>query len=89
MYYRPMYHTLAKRLQEPRRFIQVLAGPRQTGKTTIVRQVADDKKVLVHYASADEPTLQSRSWIEQQWETGRLLVAEGTHDGGAILPGCL
>ncbi len=85
MYYRPMYHTLAKRLREPRRFIQVLAGPRQTGKTTIVRQVTDDKKVLVHYASADEPTLQSRSWIEQQWEMGRLLVAEGTHDGGALL----
>lgn len=85
MYYRPMYHTLVKRLQEPRRFIQVLAGPRQTGKTTIVRQVADDQKVLVHYAPADEPTLQSRAWIEQQWETGRMLVAEAAGKGGALL----
>jgi hypothetical protein len=66
MYYRPMYHTLLKRLQEPRRYIQVLAGPRQTGKTTIVRQIADGNRIPVHYASADEPTLQSRAWIEQQ-----------------------
>jgi hypothetical protein len=80
-----MYHTLVTRLLEQRRFIQVLAGPRQTGKTTIVRQVADDKKIPVHYASADEPTLQSRVWIEQQWETGRLLAAETKGKGGALL----
>jgi predicted AAA+ superfamily ATPase len=85
MYNRPMYHTLLKRLQEPRRFIQVLAGPRQTGKTTIIRQITDDNRIPVHYASADEPTLQSRAWIEQQWETGRLLVAETTGKGGVLL----
>lgn len=85
MYHRPMYHTLVKRLREPRRFIQVLAGPRQTGKTTIVRQVADENRIPVHYASADEPTLQSRAWIEQQWETGRSLAAETAGKGGALL----
>ena len=85
MYHRPMYETLAKRIQEPRRFIQVLAGPRQTGKTTLVHQLADDNPVAVHYASADEPTLQSRTWIEQQWETGRLLYAETKGKGGALL----
>ena len=85
MYHRPLYDTLVKRMQEPRRFIQVLAGPRQTGKTTLVHQVADDTSVPVHYASADEPTLQSRTWIEQQWETGRLLNAETKGKGGALL----
>ncbi len=80
-----MYHTLVKRLREPRRFIQVLSGPRQTGKTTIVRRVADENSIPVHYASADEPTLQSRSWIEQQWETGRILAKETTSASGAIL----
>lgn len=84
MYHRPMYHTLLKRLREPRRFIQVLAGPRQTGKTTMVRQVADETGIPVHYASADEPTLQSRIWIEQQWEAGRLLAAEAAA-GGTVL----
>jgi len=80
-----MYDTLVKRLREQRRFIQVLAGPRQTGKTTMVRQVADEIRIPVHYASADEPTLQSRSWVEQQWETGRLLAAETAGKSGAIL----
>jgi len=80
-----MYHMLVKRIGEPRRFIQVLAGPRQTGKTTIVRQVTDANKIPLHYASADEPTLQSRSWIEQQWETGRLLAAETKGKGEALL----
>ncbi|NTW60622.1 MAG: ATP-binding protein [Nitrospirae bacterium] len=84
MYHRPMYHRLLKRLREPRRFIEVLAGPRQTGKTTMVRQVADETRIPVHYASADEPTLQSRAWIEQQWEAGRLLAA-GAAAGGAVL----
>lgn len=85
MHHRPMYHTLVKRLREPRRFIQVLAGPRQTGKTTMVRQVADETRIPVHYASADEPTLQSRAWIEQQWETGRLQAAETANKSGSLL----
>lgn len=85
MYLRPMYHTLVKRIGEPRRFIQVLAGPRQTGKTTIVRQVTEANQIPLHYASADEPTLQSRAWIEQQWETGRLLATETKSKGEALL----
>ncbi|MEI7673043.1 MAG: ATP-binding protein [Deltaproteobacteria bacterium] len=85
MYLRPMYHTLVKRIGEPRRFIQVLAGPRQTGKTTIVRQVTEANQIPLHYASADEPTLQSRAWIEQQWETARLWAAEKKGKSEALL----
>ncbi len=66
MYRRPMYDTLLARLQERRRFIQVLAGPRQTGKTTVARQVLDAITLPSHYASADAPSLQSGIWIEQQ-----------------------
>jgi len=68
---RAMYNMLLKRLREPRRFIQVLAGARQTGKTTLVRQVLDDLPGRGHYASADEPAFKDRDWIEQQWEVGR------------------
>jgi len=35
MFKRPLYKELKRRLQEPRRLIQVLAGGRQTGKTTL------------------------------------------------------
>lgn len=74
MYKRPIHQTLLKRLQEPRRFIQVLAGPRQVGKTVLVRQVMEDLAVPSHYASADEPLLRDRIWIEQQWDLARLQI---------------
>src|SRR6266545_7155609 len=35
---------LAARLGEPRRFLQVVAGPRQVGKTTLVQQVRADSQ---------------------------------------------
>ena len=64
--------TLAARLAEPRRFIQVVAGPRQVGKTTMVQQVTDALRVPVRSASADEPTLKGTDWIAQQWDAARL-----------------
>ncbi len=77
MFKRPVYNTIFKRVFEPRRFMQVLLGPRQTGKTTLARQLLDDIKMPVHYASADEPTLKSPSWIEQQWEAARTKARTG------------
>jgi predicted AAA+ superfamily ATPase len=73
---------LQSRLEEHRRFIQVLAGPRQTGKTTIAGQAIAALKFPSHYASADEPSLHGTSWIEQQWEVGRSLAGEA---GRAVL----
>jgi len=55
-YTRPQSEQLARRLAEPRRFIQVVAGPRQTGKTTLVRGVTESFGAPLRYASADEPT---------------------------------
>ncbi len=68
---RTQFSTLQARLGEQRRFIQVLAGPRQAGKTTIAKQAIESVKFSSHYASADEPSLRGTSWIEQQWEVGR------------------
>jgi hypothetical protein len=73
---RPHAATLARRLAEPRRFIQVVAGARQVGKTTLVRQVAAATGLRVHYASADEPTLRGPDWVAQQWEAARLASRE-------------
>lgn len=63
---------LARRLAEPRRHLQVVAGPRQVGKSTLVQQVTDGLDVPVRYASADEPTLRGADWIAQQWDAARL-----------------
>jgi len=72
MYKRKILEDLLKRFDENRKFIQVLYGPRQTGKTTIAKQIIDTLKIPVHYASADEPTLKDKNWLEQQWETARM-----------------
>lgn len=73
-YHRPQSDVLARRLKEPRRFIQVVAGPRQVGKTTLVQRVVETAKAPVQFASADEPTLRGSEWIAQQWEAARLMA---------------
>jgi len=85
MFIRPKASIVASRLREPRRFIQVLAGPRQSGKTTLIRQVLESLGLSSHYASADEPTLQDRRWLEQQWEIGRLRAKETGERGGVLV----
>ena len=42
MYKRPEYQIIKNRLEEPRKFIQVVMGARQIGKSTVVRQVLND-----------------------------------------------
>lgn len=78
-----LHGELVKRLKEKRRFMQVLAGPRQVGKTTLVRQVMAASKLPGHYASADEPSLRDRTWLEQQWDIARLKAGESK--AGALL----
>jgi len=72
-----IHDTLLERLSEKRRFIQVLAGPRQVGKTTVARQVMEKLDMPSHYASADEPALKGPEWLSQQWEIGRLNARNG------------
>jgi predicted AAA+ superfamily ATPase len=73
--------TLTRRLRETRRFIQAVTGPRQVGKTTLVRQVMEAHHLRARFASADEPTLRGRDWIEQQWEAARI---EATESGKGV-----
>lgn len=74
-----------RRLREPRRFIQVLAGPRQVGKTTLARQALDAVDMPTHYASADDPTGRDRAWLEAQWDLGRLRADEGGRRGAVLV----
>ncbi|MCC6281986.1 MAG: ATP-binding protein [Saprospiraceae bacterium] len=68
---RKQFASLATRLEEDRRFIQVLAGPRQVGKTTLIHQLLGQNKQPSHYAAADD-VLSGGAWIEQQWEVARI-----------------
>ena len=84
-YTRPQADVLARRLAEPRRFIQVVTGARQVGKTTLVQQVTRSIELPVRFASADEPTLRGAGWIEQQWEAARLAVREAEDRSGVLV----
>ena len=53
MYKISEYQTIKKRLEEPRRFIQVVMGPRQVGKSTVVKQVLKDLEIPFQFFSAD------------------------------------
>ncbi|MCL2876464.1 MAG: ATP-binding protein [Betaproteobacteria bacterium] len=80
---RPQSAALVARLNESRRFMQVIAGPRQVGKTTLVLQATSGLDVPVRYVSADEPTLRGNAnWIGQQWAIARL---EARGKKGAVL----
>lgn len=76
LYVREINQKLIKRLLEPRRFIQVLYGPRQVGKTTAIKQVLNTIDPPSHYASADQPTVRDEIWLEGQWEAARLIARE-------------
>lgn len=77
---------LARRLAEPRRYLQVVTGARQVGKTTLVQQVvqelAEVRSLPVRFVSADEPTLQGSTWLAQQWDAARLEAGSG---GGILV----
>lgn len=73
MYYRQQKSALIRRINDTRRFIQVLSGPRQTGKTTLAYQAAESCEIPYHYASADSPGIPDLVWIKSAWESARAL----------------
>lgn len=72
------------RVAERRRHMQVVVGPRQVGKTTLVRWALAESALPSHYATADDPGGLSEGWLRQQWELGRQKSGEGRR-GGAVL----
>jgi uncharacterized protein len=76
--------VLAARLGEPRRFLHVVAGPRQVGKTTLVQQVLEALDRPSVFVSADEPALRDAAWLAAQWERARI-TAKDARKTGAVL----
>jgi predicted AAA+ superfamily ATPase len=84
-YRRPVYNEVLERAHEPRRFIQVLAGPRQVGKTTVARQVMASIGIPGHFASADAPDPEDIGWLYTQWAIGRQAARSGGRAGGLLV----
>ena len=81
MYKRKVYDTIIKRLEERRMFIQVIMGPRQIGKSTVIRQVLDDLDKPSLFYSADTIPSTSSTWISECWANARLQMrAQGQEE---------
>lgn len=89
MYQRPQQELLFRRLQEPVRHINILAGPRQVGKTTIVRSLTSNKDKSFYisvdgenietYAPEDAtiapPSARDAEWLKYYWNIARTRTA--------------
>jgi hypothetical protein len=79
MYKRAIADLLLARLKEPRHFLQVLMGPRQTGKTTLVKQVLAEVGLPYAYHSADAVPGDGLAWLGGIWETARAVQRANRH----------
>ena len=73
MYKRAEYQTITDRLKEQRRFIQVVMGARQIGKSTVVKQVLKDLDAPYQFYSADNVPATNSAWISNCWAAVRSL----------------
>ncbi|MCQ2342896.1 MAG: AAA family ATPase [Paludibacteraceae bacterium] len=75
MLQREQYQLVMSRLNEPRKFIQIIEGPRQVGKSTLVKQILQNyNRPYIHFAADNVPASQS-VWITSCWEAARARLA--------------
>ena len=71
MFKRAQFKELFSRILEPRDKIQVISGPRQAGKSTLVKQVLQETTVPHLLVSADNVEKTNNAWIAEMWATAR------------------
>lgn len=71
MYQRSEFKIIKTRIKEPRKFIQVVMGPRQVGKSTVVKQVLKEIETLYLFYSADNVAASNTAWISDCWQAAR------------------
>lgn len=72
---RPYFQTVINRINEPRKFIQILEGPRQVGKSTLIKQVLQSlHQPWLHFA-ADGVPANNNAWISDCWQAARTKIA--------------
>lgn len=76
MYERPLVSIIASRLNESRLRIQVVAGPRQVGKTTAVKQALKRYDRPFSYRFAEGLGVNPLAWLEHEWQEARLRAKE-------------
>ncbi len=64
---------------ESRNKLQVISGPRQVGKSTVVKQVLQDITIPNIMVSADAVPRENTTWIGEVWDTARARMQLGKH----------
>jgi len=57
-------------------FLHVIVGPRQVGKSTAAKQVAQELGLPTHSVTADGPEIRTAMWLEEQWHIALTLGSE-------------
>ena len=78
MFKRIQSGDLASRISEPRDKIQVISGPRQVGKSTMVKQVLQETTIPHMLVSADNVEKTNTAWIGEMWATSRARMKVST-----------
>lgn len=71
-YKRKQFEEVLNRINEPRDRIQVIVGPRQVGKSTLITQVLEECTLPYDNYSADDVAGVSANWLAQIWEAQRM-----------------
>lgn len=66
---------MMQRIAEPRKFIQVVMGPRQVGKSTLMGQVLESTDIPHLLFSADAVDEGDGEWISRSWESARVTMS--------------
>ncbi len=85
MHKRAEYQTIKSRLEEPRKFIQVVMGARQIGKSTVVKQVLKDIDLPYQFYSADNVPASNTAWISDCWEAVRSLKRNNNWESAILV----
>lgn len=72
MYQRRHLNILTSRMAEPRRRMQIVMGPRQVGKSTLVGQFTEATSVPFDFFAADGVNRFDSSWIPNKWQQVRM-----------------
>lgn len=65
------FELITARIKEPRKYIQIIEGPRQVGKSTLIKQVLKSIQLpWLHFAADDVPAT-NNVWISDCWQTAR------------------
>lgn len=71
-YKREQYSEVMARINEPRGKMQVIVGPRQVGKSTLIGQVLEVCNMPYDSYSTDDVVGASADWLAGVWQTARM-----------------